>query len=208
MKKPYALVFDLGNVLLPIDLDKTYEAFAFYSSLFSAKEIRQITENESLWVQYESGLQSDEEFEAMIVERFGLTCSTEQFQQSFNALLLQFDEEHCAFIKQLSASFPIYLLSNTSRLHAREYLNQSYPNFNLFDSFGYIHLSFEMGMVKPDVRIYNQVVECNQLHDHQVIFFDDNINNIESAKNIGWETVLINPETSLQQIHQQIQSLC
>lgn len=208
MNRPIALVFDLGNVLLPIDLDKTYQAFADLGSSFTASEIKQITSDEGLWVEYESGLQSCLEFQNRLVQRFQLTCSQEEFTNAFNALLLPIQLETSNYLTELKSKFPLYLLSNTSKIHSDLFLNPKYPNFNLFDSFTNIHLSFEMGLVKPNVRIYQQVVELNNLHNHHIVFFDDNEHNINAANKYGWETVLIQPSTSLQQINQHIQSLC
>jgi glucose-1-phosphatase len=208
MKKPLALVFDLGNVLLPIDLDKTYEAFALLSKKYSAPEIRQITQAEALWSAYEAGLQNDEAFELFIVERLELDCTSEQFQTAFNALLLQFDETLCLYIKALKEKWPIYLLSNTSRLHSNLFLQTNFPNYNIFDAFTRVHLSFEMGVVKPDDSIYRQLVQENHLLDYHIVFFDDNVHNIESARNFGWEAILIDPKKSLHQIQQHINSLC
>lgn len=208
MNSPYALVFDLGNVLLPINLDKTYEAFAFYSSEYNATEIKQITLEEELWVSYESGLQSDNDFQELIMSRFKLSCSSTQFYTAFNALLLGFDEETCQYIRSLYSSFPLYLLSNTSKIHSDLFLNPAYPNFKLFEVFQQIHLSFKMGLVKPDQAIYQQLVLQNQLQNHQIVFFDDNFNNIESAKKIGWDAVLIDPSRAIQQIQHHIQTLC
>ena len=208
MKKPHALVFDLGNVLLLIDLDKTYEAFALLSSKYSTAEIKHITQEEELWSSYESGLQSDEEFEAFLVNRLQLVCTSEQFQDAFNALLLQFDASVCQYITSLNSVFPTFLLSNTSRIHSRLFLQREYPNYDLFEAFNQVHLSFEMGMVKPNAGIYEQVVSMNQLQDYQIVFFDDNVRNIESAQQFGWDAVLINPSTSLQQIQEYIKTLC
>ncbi len=208
MNRPIALVFDLGNVLLPIDLDKTYQAFADLGSPFTALEIKQITSDEGLWVEYESGSQSCLEFQNRLVQRFQLTCSQEEFTNAFNALLLPIQLETSNYLTELKSKFPLYLLSNTSKIHSDLFLNPKYPNFNLFDSFTNIHLSFEMGLVKPNVRIYQQVVELNNLHNHHIVFFDDNEHNINAANKYGWETVLIQPSTSLQQINQHIQSLC
>jgi HAD superfamily hydrolase (TIGR01509 family) len=80
--------------------------------------------------------------------------------------------------------------------------------FNLFDAFQQIHFSFEMGLVKPNQAIYQQVVLQNQLENHQIVFFDDNFSNIESAKEFGWDAVLINPSTAFTQIQHHIQNLC
>ena len=208
MKKPIALVFDLGNVLLPIDLDKTFAAFALYSSQYSAADIKQITQEEGLWALYEAGIQSDQEFEELIINRFQLTCTSEEFKLAFNALLLSFDETLAQYVHSLRSSFPLYLLSNTSNIHSQLFLQTSYPNFDIFDAFRHIYLSFKMGVVKPNKSIYEQLVNNSQLHDHHIVFFDDNIQNIESACDFGWEAVLIDPPNSLHQIQQHIESLC
>ena len=208
MKKPHALVFDLGNVLLPIDLDKTYEAFAILSTQYNAAEIKQITLDESLWSAYEAGLQTDREFEAFLVNQLHLVCTSEQFHSAFNSLLLRFDEKLCQYIKDLKSRFPIYLLSNTSNIHSNIFLQPNFPNYHIFEAFTKVHLSFQMGVVKPDVSIYHQVVVENQLQDHHVVFFDDNVHNIESATNFGWEAILIDPNNSLHQIQQHINTLC
>ena len=208
MKKPIALVFDLGNVLLPIDLDKTFDAFALYTNHYSAVDIKQITQEEGLWALYEAGIQTDQEFEELIINRFHLTCTSEEFKLAFNALLLSFDETLAQYVHSLRSSFPLYLLSNTSNIHSQLFLQTSYPNFDIFDAFRHIYLSFKMGVVKPNKSIYEQLVNNSQLHDHHIVFFDDNIQNIESARDFGWETVLIDPMNSLHQIQQHIESLC
>ncbi len=208
MRKPIALVFDLGNVLLPIDLDKTYQAFADLGSPFTASEIKRITADEGLWVAYESGLESCLEFQHRIVQRFQLNGSQEEFTRAFNALLLPIQQETSKYLSELKSQFSLYLLSNTSKMHSDLFLSQQYPNFNLFDAFTNVHLSFEMGLVKPNVRIYQQVIELNNLHNHHIVFFDDNEHNVRSANDFGWEAVLIQPHISLQQINQHIQNLC
>jgi FMN phosphatase YigB (HAD superfamily) len=208
MIKPFAIVFDLGNVLLPIDLDKTYVAFASFSSLYTAAEIKQITLAESLWVPYESGLLSDVEFENLLINRFQLVCNTDQFRSAFNALLLPIDEALVKYIRELGLIFPLYLLSNTSSLHSKLFLNLAYPNYHLFEVFKQVHLSFEMGMVKPNTMIYKQLIDVNQLHDHQIVFFDDNLLNVEAAGKLGWQAFLIDPKRAFQQIKEQISLLC
>lgn len=208
MKRPVALIFDLGNVLLPIDLDKTYLAFASLTSHFSAEEIKRITAEEGLWIAYESGLESCSVFQSRLVERFQLTCTKDEFEFAFNSLLLPILPETSSYLHHLKSSFPLFLLSNTSKIHSDVFLEDDYPNHGLFEVFNKIHLSFEMGLVKPNPSIYEQVQQQNQLDNHHIIFFDDNENNVKSAKQFGWDAVLIQPNTSLEQIKQHIESLC
>ncbi len=191
-----AIVFDLGNVLLPIRLDLTYAAFASYTHYFSPEEIQYITEQEGLWIPYESGLESCEEFRERLRARFQLECSDEEFDYAFSALLLDFPVNVVDLIQEVKANFPIYLLSNTSRIHSNLFLK----NDSLFSLFDFVHLSYNMGVSKPDKKIYQQVVDSHHLHGKQVVFFDDNKLNVQAAQEFGWDAVLIDPSNSFYQI--------
>jgi putative hydrolase of the HAD superfamily len=196
MKAEVAVVFDLGNVLLPIRLDLTYAAFANYTSYYSPEEIHYIIEQESLWVPYESGLESCEQFRDRLRSRFQMECTDDEFDHAFSALLLDFPVDVVELIQEVKSSLPIYLLSNTSKIHSDRFLT----NKSLFSLFNQVHLSYEMGVSKPNQVIYQQVIDSNQLQNHQVVFFDDNQANVQAAQDFGWDAVLIDPSTSFTQI--------
>jgi putative hydrolase of the HAD superfamily len=202
MSRPIAVVFDLGNVLLPINLDLTYAALASFTHYFSAEEIKYTTEQESLWFPYESGLISCAQFRDTIRTRFQMECSDVEFDHAFAALLLDFPTDVVSLIDEVKSRFPVYLLSNTSRIHSHLFLQEE----SLFSKFNTIHLSYEMGVSKPDKRIYQQVVDANALYDHRIIFFDDNSSNVQSANEFGWEAILIDPKLSFLQIRNHISS--
>ena len=211
MKSSHALLFDLGNVLLPIDLSLTYHAFSRYSNRYSATQIEQITHEEGLWQAYEAGLVDESTFRNSIKARFEMNCSDVAFDQAFNELLLGFHDGLYSFLSDLAHNFDLYLLSNTSSLHARVFLaNELGPEGqNVFDLFRKVHLSFEMGLIKPNPKIYEQVIHENKLLASQVVFFDDNFSNIESAKILGIQAIHIkDPMRSLEQIKQSILHIC
>ena len=202
-KSSKVLLFDLGNVLLPIDLDLTYQAFANYSSKYSFQEIKSITSELGLWVAYESGLQTEQEFRNFLKRELSLNCSDEQFDKAFNALLLRFEFETYSTLKQYKNNFSgLYLLSNTSKIHSDEYFTYRVgeEQVSIFDLFDHLFLSYEMGLVKPDPAIYQLVSEKIEVPFHEIIFFDDNSNNIEIALSLGMNAHLINPSTSINQI--------
>jgi FMN phosphatase YigB (HAD superfamily) len=211
MKSSHALLFDLGNVLLPIDLSLTYQAFSRYSNRYSATQIEHITQEEGLWQAYEAGLVDESTFRNSIKARFEMNCSDVEFDQAFNELLLGFHDGLYSFLSDLARNFNLYLLSNTSSIHARVFLaNELGPEGqNVFDLFRQVHLSFEMGLIKPNPKIYELVVLENNLLASQVVFFDDNFSNIESAKSLGFQAIHIkDPMWSLEQIKQSILHLC
>jgi len=207
MTNSKVLLFDLGNVLLPIDLDLTYKGFAKYSSKYTFDEIKKITHDLGLWVTYESGNQSDDEFRSFLMKELHLTCSKEQFDEAFNALLLDIPGESYTTLQQFKPYFKsLNLLSNTSSIHSKVYFTNSVgpKGENLFDLFDTIFLSYEMGLVKPDALIYQKVAENLQVDFQNIIFFDDNQANIETALNLGIDATLINPQISIFQINQKL----
>lgn len=210
MKSQFSLLFDLGNVLLPIDLSLTYEAFSSLSTMFNAEEIKEKIFQENLWLGYESGQLSDTEFYNFLSDRLALNCSQEEFNKAFTALLLEFPSNIYAFLEQLTAKFDLYLLSNTSVLHSRIFLNNKLgpSGENLFDLFKKVYFSYEIGITKPNPMIYKQLLHDSELNVDDVIFFDDNFDNVESARKLGIDSVLIDPPISFSQISLKIMSLC
>ena len=203
MAVPKAIIFDLGNVLLPIDLDKTYAAFSAYSSL-SKEEIGSIIIDNQLWVPYESGKQSDIEFREYLRSRLHLTISDLEFDEAFSALLLNFQEGVYEWIASLQSTYHLILLSNTSSIHAERFTKVSLgpTGENLFSLFHHVYYSFEMGLVKPDPAIYHRVLTEQGFSPSQVLFFDDNLANINSAKLIGIDSYLIDPNRTFIQIQE------
>ena len=210
MKSINALLFDLGNVLLPIDLSLTYQAFSQLSTSFSSEEIQSKINNEGLWLGYEAGLLTDEEFRDLLRDKLDLDCSNDEFDQAFSALLLDFPPNVYSFLQELTSNFELYLLSNTSVIHSRIFLNNQLgpKGENLFGLFKKAHFSYEMGLVKPNPLIYHQVLKENNLKAEEVVFFDDNAANIESASTLGIDSILIDPTTSFSQISTKINELC
>jgi putative hydrolase of the HAD superfamily len=210
MKSINALLFDLGNVLLPIDLSLTYQAFSQLSTSFSSEEIQSKINNEGLWLGYEAGLLTDEEFRDILRDKLDLDCSNVEFDQAFSALLLDFPSNIYSFLEDLTSNFDLYLLSNTSVIHSRIFLNNQLgpKGENLFGLFKKAHFSYEMGLVKPNPLIYHQVIKENNLKAEDLVFFDDNAANIESASTLGIDSILIDPTTSFFQISTKINALC
>ena len=210
MKSINALLFDLGNVLLPIDLSLTYQAFSQLSTSFSSEEIQSKINNEGLWLGYEAGLLTDEEFRDLLRDKLDLDCSNDEFDQAFSALLLDFPPNVYSFLQELTSNFELYLLSNTSVIHSRIFLNNQLgpKGENLFGLFKKAHFSYEMGLVKPNPLIYQQVLKENNLKAEETVFFDDNAANIKSAITLGIDSILIDPTTSFFQISTKINELC
>lgn len=200
---PKAILFDLGNVLLPIDLKLSYQAFAAFSPYNSLEIETKILDNQ-LWVAYECGKQTDQEFREHIRFHLALNCTDAEFDEAFSALLLSYHSGVYEWIQSLKSTFSLYLLSNTSSIHAERFTKVGLGPLgeSLFSLFDRVYFSFEMGLVKPDTAIYLQVLTEQNLQVQEVLFFDDNVANINSAKGIGIASYLIDPAKDFSQIQE------
>ena len=58
-------------------------------------------------------------------------------------------------------------------------------------NYDYVFLSFEMGLKKPELEIFNKVQSQLPFKPKDILFIDDRIANIETAKKIGWNTLQV-----------------
>ena len=185
-----AIIFDLGGVLYDIDIQlsvKYFEKLGLHNfdHLFSLKE--QI----GLFDLWEKGFIDQKSFIEEIRKIAKLPLSDEQIIEGWNALLIGITSDTIALLKQMRNDYPIYLLSNTNMLHL-EYIDLEVqeqfglPKLSLlFDKAFY---SYEMGKRKPDADIYEQVIQEIGLAPDEMIFIDDNQDNLKGAAATGLQT--------------------
>lgn len=190
-----AIVFDFGNVIIDIDLERTFQAF---STLIDRPidRVKSIFENEQLFRRYEIGLFEDSEFRDIIRQALGFPFSDVEINNAWNALLLEVPYERIKLVQSLRATCPVYLLSNTNNIHiesCNKYFKQKFGIAKVADLFDEAFYSYEMGLWKPQNEIYETLLEKIGLKPNQVLFVDDNKANIESASKMGIQTIHLVP---------------
>lgn len=87
------------------------------------------------------------------------------------------------------AGHKLFILSNWD-LQSCSLLLEKYPEiFELFDPENII-FSGQIGLIKPDPKIFNFIIEKYNLNPQECIFFDDQNVNIFSAQNCGIKGIL------------------
>ena len=118
-------------------------------------------------------------------QKFGLSAAEQaQAQQDFfggDAL----DEDLATLIRQLKARYTIGLLSNTWFSDGGAMLQQ----FNIADAFHFTLTSAEVGLMKPDARIYQLALQRANAAPAQTLFIDDSERNIIAARKLGMQTI-------------------
>lgn len=105
--------------------------------------------------------------------------------------------ENVAVLQELKQKhkYKLYGLSNWSA----ETFPIALERFSFFKLFDGIVVSGEEKLIKPDEKIFRIILERYHLDPKSTLFIDDNRNNIEAAKAIGFSTIHVTEQTDLRQ---------
>ncbi len=175
-----ALIFDFGNVLCKFDNG----IFLRRISEFADKSVRELHEliylSSDVPTRYESGLISSEEFFAEISKRCGLTVSKLEFIKAYTEIFTPIGTSF-ELVRGLKPRYKLALLSNTSEWDF-EYGIRTMEVFDLFDA---VSLSFEVGALKPDRKIFYDSLTKLNVEPGESIYVDDIEEYVQAARRIG-----------------------
>ena len=201
------LIFDLGDVIIPIDMSAPIRNFASLASLPEA-DVTALWKQHNLWHQYETGVVDDEAFRQhvrQLLRQNGSEASDswadEVIDTAWNTILLELPVERIDRLQQLKANgkYRLFLLSNTNAIHIRQVdkMLAALGKPSLETLFERLFLSHEVRVAKPAPAIYQHVLTEAGLAASDTAFFDDNAANIEAAAALGIQAVHVVPPKTI-----------
>ena len=193
MSKYKNIIFDLGGVLLDIDYNRTLQAFEKLG-VKNFDELYSQAKAGELFQRLEKGTIPLPEFYTTLNQIAGQNYSQKDINQAWNAMLLDFREDSLDYLEVLKPKANLILLSNTNAIHLDEF-------FKIYDAksrkhgfekyFHHCIYSFETGTRKPDAECYEWVFDHAGINPRETIFIDDSVQNIQAAKELGVESILL-----------------
>ena len=179
------IIFDLGRVLVPFDFNRAWVWMESRSGLPMA-EIRRRVDEAGLFLPFESGTISPEEFVARMGDVLGIQFGADEFAAIWNSIFLPETLVSEGLIERLAGAYRLVLLSNTNAIHFR-FLHDTYPLLRHFHQYV---LSYEAGVMKPAAGIYQKAIDAAGCLPGECLFFDDIPENVEGAEVVGINAVL------------------
>ena len=100
------------------------------------------------------------------------------------------------FLRSIKPKYKTGLISNAWSGLRNYILREKFD-----DAFEYMIISAEVGVAKPDPKIFQIALEQLQVKPNEAVFVDDFIENIEACKKIGMKAILFkDPESALKQV--------
>ena len=192
MKKPRrssekqikTVIFDLGNVLLNYNARKAAKRFAkgcqvpllkVWIHFFTSPTEKAYTRGEiSSYAFYRHAKHS---------LRFPVDYVT--FRNYWNEIFWE-NPGMEALLKKLKKRYPLYLISNTNKMHF-DHVKKKFPK--MLRHFRRTFPSHEVGKRKPDVKIYKKVLKAIRRKPEEAVFIDDVPKFVKGARKAGMHAI-------------------
>jgi len=195
------ILFDLGGVLLNLDMSKTRKAFADLG--WAEENWKGITQSGYLiFENLETGVDTKEQFRERMRQVLPGNPSDEKIDFAWNAMLLDFPVENVDYLKELGKKYKLFVLSNTNELHVKRFReifmgSHGFPIDELVEKCYYSH---EIGFRKPDSGAFYAVLQDARIDPTETLFIDDLQINTDEEEKLGMMVLHIAAGTLIQSL--------
>jgi putative hydrolase of the HAD superfamily len=192
------ILFDLGGVILDIHVQATLKAF--YDLGFPPHLLQYpLNMDTDLFYRYETGKIDSSLFRDEMRRISGVEVEDAALDEAWNAMIIGIPEERVRLIERLGKQYRLFMLSNTSALHAPvfEAMYLEKAGIPMEKAFEKIYYSFRIGCHKPDHTAWEYVLKDAGILAGETLFLDDNIHNIKASQELGFKAIHIHERMGL-----------
>lgn len=179
------IIFDLGGVLLDLDVNRCMERFEEVG-LHEVRQWMTGTNEKGFFKEYECGTLTTDQFRDRICKEVGRELPGEEIDQIWNAMLKDIPDYKFELLLKLQENYKLYLLSNTNDLHWEHCADKFvYKGMQMLGCFTRVFLSYQMHLAKPDAEIFRTVLKEAGIKAEETLFVDDSKDNYQAASLLG-----------------------
>ena len=193
------IIFDWGGVITDLHFDAAKKAFQQLGLTIFDETIPHSTHND-IFLPFEIGKISPDEFRNRIRQYAPSLLNDQEIDTAWNAMLGDLPAERWNLLEKAHKFYRTFLLSNTNAIHVAYYFNCLQK---IYGTYGYTHFfektyfSFELGLRKPNEDIFQYVLKDTGINPQETLFIDDFVENIATARKLGFQTVHIKAPLTL-----------
>jgi HAD superfamily hydrolase (TIGR01509 family) len=188
-----AIIFDIGRVLIRVNISRAMDGLASGLSL-SPQEVWSAIQNDPRWLDWQEGRISPRDWHLHLTKRLGAQLTFEQFSEIWNRALDPNPIHSESFLETLSKNYRLALLSNTDPIHMT-HAEARFPFFRFFPIRVY---SYRVGASKPDPVIYREALQACKVRAEEAVYIDDVADYAEAAQRLGMTGIVFQSPGQLQ----------
>jgi len=186
------LLFDLGNVIVDIDIEGAHERLR---KMF--RPDANVTIVEKAFLDYECGRISTAIFINSLLKQCERKFQAIDIIEAWNSMLVGIPTHRLDMLRKLKESYKVYLLSNTNELHL-EWIHRYVRKEHMVDSFEetYFDIAYYSHLVgdrKPNASLFKFIREDSYMIPALTLYMDDVQENLDVAEKQGFHTYLVKP---------------
>lgn len=196
-----AVIFDMGGVLVDLDMDGCRNAFKKLLGYYKIDELLDPCHQKGIIGDLEEGMITPEEFRNFVLSESEPGSLPETVDKALWHILDSIRPYKAELLRRMADKYDLYMLSNNNGITmVRAYDLFAQVGAPIDEIFRKCFLSFEMKALKPSEKFYKEVVAQIGLPADQMLFIDDSISNVEGAVAAGLPAVHYVPGTDLSQL--------
>lgn len=177
-----AIIFDMGGVLVDLDVEGCKAAFKKNLGFEKIDELLDPCHQKGIIGDLEEGKITGDEFRSLILADSRPGSLPEDVDRSLWKILIGIQPYKAELLKRLSRKYDLYLLSNNNAVclpgSKKIFTEAGVPMEEIFKKEYY---SFELKALKPSEDFYKAVIADIGLPAEEMIFIDDSQANVDGA---------------------------
>jgi HAD superfamily hydrolase (TIGR01509 family) len=188
-----AIIFDIGRVLIRVDISRAMGGLASGLSL-TPQDVWSAIEKDPRWLDWQEGRISPRDWHIHLAKRLGFSLTFEEFSEVWNRALDPNPIHSESFLEKLSKNYRLALLSNTDPIH----MSNEVARFPFFRFFPIRIYSYRVGASKPDPAIYREALQTCRVQAEEAVYIDDIAAYAEAAQRLGMSGIVFQSPEQLQ----------
>lgn len=191
MVKVKNILFDLGGVIMTIDQPSAVKRFKKIGLEDAEKRLDPYTQS-GIFGDLEEGKISAPQFIKELSDMVGKQLSFDECKYAWRGYTKEVPMRNIKVLDRLKENgYRLILLSNTNPFMMDWGMSKDFSgDGRSIDSFfSSMYMSYKLGMMKPDERIFKTIVESEKINPSETLFVDDGPKNVMIAKELGFQTM-------------------
>ena len=192
------VIFDMGGVLIDLDVDACKAAFREGLGYTHADTIIDACHQKGIVGDLEEGSLEPDEFRRLVLAASRSDAVAEDVDRAFWKILVRIQPYKAELLRKMADKYDLYMLSNNNPIclprSAAMFAEAGVPLDVVFRK---CFMSFEMNALKPSEKFYKAVLAQIDEPAENLLFIDDSQANVDGAVAAGLPAVYYQPGSDL-----------
>ena len=193
-----AVIFDMGGVLIDLDVPKCIQAFIDELEYPQIEQIIDACHQKGIFGDMEEGKVSADDFRAYVLAGARKGAVPEDVDRALWNILAGIEPYKIPLLKRLAENYDVYMLSNNNPICTpRAEVMFEEAGFSMRTDFKKCYISYKLKALKPSAECFHAVMEDIGIPAEYMLFIDDSQRNVDGSIEAGLPAVYYEPGSDL-----------